>query len=222
MSNPFENLKPLDDDYRNRMVQFEIDCNDGLGNAYACHSVAEYRAVVENDHAKAAILLEKNCDGPNKYAASCFKLGRLLLKGRGVPADDKLALKRFQQGCDGGISQGCYFLGQMLMEGTVEKDPARAMLSFQKACTDGETESCFTLGKALLAGTDVPKNPPKAAEVLKAACDSSHAPSCRLLAVLFRNGDTGVPPDAALFEQYKQRTVDLVEQRGALMGMRKN
>lgn len=220
MANPFADLKPLDDDLKNRMLQFEIDCNDGEGNAYACHSVAEFHAVINNDHAKAAEVLRKNCDGRNKYGASCFKLGRFLIMGKGVEPNDNDAFRRFEQACDKGISQGCFHLGNMLVEGTVVKDPVRAMDVFGKACREGDSESCFLQGKRLLAPKAPLRNPPKAAESLLSACDASHAPSCRLLAVLYRNGDVGVQPDLQKFAEYKMRTEELVKQRGSLMGVR--
>lgn len=220
--NAFDNLKPVDDDLRNRMLQFELDCNDGKGNAYACHSVAEFHAVIENDHAKAAEVLQKNCDGKNNYGASCFKLGRFLIMGKGVEPDDAEAFRRFDKACNLGIAQGCYHLGCMLMEGTVMKDTARAVAAFDKACTQGDPESCFHLGKRYLAkGTaEFPRKPAAAEAPLKVACDSGHAPSCRLLAVMYRNGDNEVAPNKELFEEYKKRTNELVIQRGSQMGVR--
>jgi TPR repeat protein len=221
MSSPFDNLKPIDDDLKNRMLQFEIDCDDGKGNAYACHSVAEFHAVIENDHAKAASVLEKNCDGKNQYGASCFKLGRFLIMGKGVEANDPSAFKRFEKACDQGISQGCANLAEMLMEGTVVKDPARALATYNKACLTGDSESCFHFGMHLLNPSSGDRRDPlKAAETLNTACDAGHAPSCRLLAVLYKNGDTGVVPDPNKFAEFKRRTEELVMQRGAMMGVR--
>jgi TPR repeat protein len=105
------NFKAVDEDLQKRMLQFEIDCDDGKGNGYACHSVAEFKAVIEGKYEEAAVILGKNCDGRNNYGASCFKLGRYLIKGQGVPQNDKLAFNRFEKACNGGISAGCHFLG---------------------------------------------------------------------------------------------------------------
>ena len=201
------------------MVQFEVDCNDGKGNGYACHSLAEFRAVVDNDHTRAAEVLQKNCDGKNNYAASCFKLGRLYLAGKGVEKSDQQALKRFDKACDSGYSQACYHLGCMLVEGAeTKKDEKRATVVFDRACRDGDPESCFWLGKKFLGKE--PRDPPRAAKSLSLACDGGHAPSCRLLAVLFRKGDTGVEASPQKFEEYRTRTEELVKQRGSMMGVR--
>lgn len=61
------------------MLQFEIDCNDGKGNAVACHQVGEFLSVVKNNHEKAAQVFKKNCD-EFQHPASCFNLGRILRK----------------------------------------------------------------------------------------------------------------------------------------------
>ena len=145
--------------------------------------------------------------------------------GKGVEADDAAALRRFEQACDQGLSQACYHLGSMLMEGTVTKDPARAMACYSKACADGDPESCYFVGKRCLAPSGPgpglgPRDPRRAEGHLATACGVGHAPSCRLLAVLYRNGDGPVAPDAAKFAEFKQRTQDLVAQRGSMLGVR--
>uniref|UniRef100_A0A7S2DAY3 Beta-lactamase n=1 Tax=Octactis speculum TaxID=3111310 RepID=A0A7S2DAY3_9STRA len=217
-----ESLDLVNDDYKNRMLQFEIDCNDGKGTGYACHSVGEFHAVVNKDHASAAKVLELNCDGKNHYGPSCFKLGRLLLTGKGVGQTDAGAERRFMSACDLGVTQACHHLGSLLLEGSAEvkRDPERAHKYFSKACEDQDVESCYFLAKNLLAGKGTtPRNPPEAQHKLSSSCDLGHAPSCRLLAVMFRNGDTGVLKDDEKYRSYRQKTEELVRQRGAMMGV---
>lgn len=60
-----------------RMRTFESDCNDGKGNAVACHQVGEYLSVVKNDFDKAAKIFGMNCN-TRDHAPSCFNLGRFL------------------------------------------------------------------------------------------------------------------------------------------------
>ena len=59
------------------MRAFEADCNDGKGNAVACHQVAEFLSVVKNDFDKAGKVFEMNCRTRN-HAPSCFNMGRFL------------------------------------------------------------------------------------------------------------------------------------------------
>ena len=65
-----------------------------------------------------------------------------------------------------------------------------------------------------------PRNPPKAETCLTTACNLGHAPSCRLLAVMFKNGDTGVEANADLAQHFRQRTEQLVRERGEMTGLR--
>lgn len=63
------------------MRVFESDCNDGRGNAVACHQVGEFLSVVKSDFRKAGKLFEMNCE-TRKHAPSCFNLGRFLREHR--------------------------------------------------------------------------------------------------------------------------------------------
>ena len=73
-------LDHVDAEYEARMTGFEVDCNDGKGNAMACHQVGEFFSVVKSDHVRAAAVYDKNCNSEKSYAASCFNLGRFFCK----------------------------------------------------------------------------------------------------------------------------------------------
>lgn len=47
MTTPTPNLVEIDPEYEQRMSAFAIDCDNGKGDAWACHSVGEYHAVVK-------------------------------------------------------------------------------------------------------------------------------------------------------------------------------
>lgn len=47
-------------------------------------------------------------------------------------------------------------------------------------------------------------------------CALSHGPSCHNLAVLFLNGDKGVPKDLELGKKYKERTLEIIKQSGSI------
>ena len=65
------------------------------------------------------------------------------MTGKGVEVSDPAALGRFQQACDNGHTQGCFFLGSMLAQGIngVKKDLPRAENVFKKACDDSDVGS---------------------------------------------------------------------------------
>jgi TPR repeat protein len=70
------------------------DCDEGKGDASACHGVAEFLSAVKQDRAGAAALYSKNCYEKN-FGPSCFFLGRLFLKGSGVEQNDTKAAEVF-------------------------------------------------------------------------------------------------------------------------------
>jgi TPR repeat protein len=76
----------------------------------------------------------------------------------------------------------------------------------------------------VVSASDNPeREPAKAIAPLQRSCADNHAPSCFNLAVLFKKGDTGVPADAKLYEEYKNKTNNLVEvAAGGLNGRRMN
>jgi hypothetical protein len=49
------NLELVDDAYEAKMLAFEITCNEGGGQAMACHNVGEFYSVVKEDHKRAAV-----------------------------------------------------------------------------------------------------------------------------------------------------------------------
>src|SRR6185436_7176802 len=60
-----------------------------------------------------------------------------------------------------------------------------------RACEAGEAAACNGFGQKLLKGEYVLRDPPRAAAVLKKACDGEIADGCARLGVLYQDG-TGV------------------------------
>lgn len=63
----------------------------------------------------------------------------------------------------------------------------------------------------LVANTN--RNPVLAEEMLKIACKDCYAPACHNLAVMYRNGDTNIPANLQLYEDYKKKTISLMNER---------
>jgi hypothetical protein len=47
-------LNLVDELYVTKMTAFEVDCNDGKGEAMACHHVGEFLSLVRDDRKRAA------------------------------------------------------------------------------------------------------------------------------------------------------------------------
>ena len=140
-------------------------------------------------------------------------------------SDKPLALKIFEKACLGGESNSCSVLAAEYLK------PGKCfiLLASQSARSSGcvQKRNChFTLSNIfpLFPWTGNPqRNPVKAMEHLRRACEGNHAPSCYNLAIMFKKGDTGVQPDPELFEKFKVRTEELVEMaKGQLTGVRTN
>jgi hypothetical protein len=72
-------LNRVDEAYETKMAAFEVDCNDGKGEAMACHHAGEFYTVVKDQFDRAAKIYETNCT-EKRYGPSCFNLGRLYSK----------------------------------------------------------------------------------------------------------------------------------------------
>ncbi|KDO29277.1 hypothetical protein SPRG_05457 [Saprolegnia parasitica CBS 223.65] len=211
----------LNEELEKRHYEFVSNCDDGNGDASACHSYGEWLAVVDKNYDHAGKVYKKNCD-EKAYGASCFNYGRLLLAGKGVEANDAAAMQHFEKACDGGHTHGCHHLGLMYLNGMgVTKDVEKGMAAIDKACANGEGSSCYRLGSMFLTSQSkfgLKRDVPKAKAYLEQACDANFAPACHNLAVMYKKGDTGVPQSDKLYEQYSEKTKMLVQQSGGMAG----
>ena len=64
------------------------------------------------------------------------------------------------------------------------------------------------------------RDPLKAIEYFERSCAANHAPSCFNLAVMYKNGDTGIPKSEEKFAAYKRKTDELVGVYGSVTGSR--
>jgi len=211
-----EGMNLIDQRYEEKMAAFELDCNDGMGVGKACHQVGEYYSVVKEEYARSKVIYETNCfREKDPYFPSCFNLARLYLGGRGgVEQSDKKAAELFEKACDCGHLQGCYHQGvlQFLLNEGNQRKQLRAIDVMARACSEGEADSCYFAGSHYLdkkLASSI-RNPEKAIDLLQMGCDRNHAPSCYNLAILFKNGDDGVPADKQRYEEFKVKTETLV------------
>lgn len=70
----------------------------------------------------------------------------------------------------------------------------------------------------LLSSDNINRNPKKAESQFLYSCGRNHVASCKNLAVMYNNGDTGIEKDNEKFEKYKAITLNLVDQYGSLGG----
>merc|ERR1712150_322041 len=137
--------------------------------------------------------------------------------GKDVPYNPEKAMDLFQKICNNGDAIGCFTLGTMLLRGehidvhagNATPDEARGIQPIKQR--EGEMERSRRVDDPRKV---IVRDPKRAEEVFLQGCERSHGPSCFDLAVLYRNGDDGIPKDEDKFEYYKKKTEDLIKMFG--------
>jgi hypothetical protein len=122
---------------------------------------------------------EKACDLGDHRA--CVKVAEALYNGADdVAQDADLGAWMFRQACEGGEPTGCVNAGwAALKSGDPAPGEAAAPL-FARACTGTVTIGCLGLGTIYRDGRDTAKDPARAAELFKKACDGGVKPACAM------------------------------------------
>lgn len=86
--------------------------------------------------------------------------GELLLRGDGVPRNDREAVALLEKAARAGHSGAAFRLGMLLSHGQngVATDPARALAYFRAAAAGGEAEAFFNIGAAYASARGVKRN----------------------------------------------------------------
>ena len=176
---------------------------------------------VQVDRKRAYDIFDRACKVG--HGGACHIQAKMLLAppeslGKGVPYDPFQAMDLYQKVCDTGDAVSCFTLATMLLRGdkinkmatNATPDEARGAVPVaerknedSRARVDGDGD------------TYIPRDPPRAKELLEAACATgAHGPSCFNLAVMYENGDDGVPKDPAKAEEYKKKTEEMIKRFG--------
>eukprot|EP01032_Pedospumella_encystans_P015894 gene15894-18155_t len=209
----------------------EIYKNNCENNKYgpSCFNLGRYHLSgqgVEQNDAKALDYLDRGCKS-NLYPA-CYFQAMLLYDGMlpaGSVVQSKASIELLPASKEAKVPLSAPTVPGSTASSSVQKksDKPLALKIFEKACLGGESNSCSVLAAEYLKPGNPQRNPVKAMEHLRRACEGNHAPSCYNLAIMFKKGDTGVQPDPELFEKFKVRTEELVEMaKGQLTGVRTN
>ena len=124
-------------------------CADGdaLGCAHLGHA-HELGLGVDADIARAVALYEDACE---TEMVGCFRLGELSRRGHGVPQDFEEAADLLGRACRGtmrrdvgspAVGEACFALGEMVVNGAIERPLWRASQYFRSACNLGYQDAC--------------------------------------------------------------------------------
>lgn len=96
-------------------------------------------------------------------AGAAFRLGRMLLTGRGTDIDGTEGIRRMRQAADAGLADAQLSLGSALQNGAgVAANPAEALQWYRKAAEQGHPEAEAALAKSLAEGIGTHPNPTEA------------------------------------------------------------
>ncbi len=159
------------------------------------------------------------------HGGACHIQAKMLLSppgalGEGIPYDPYKAMDLYQGVCDLGDSISCFTLATMLLRGDKINKLARNATPQELQGKEPVKQRSNEDDRTAKKEEDfeyIPRDPKRAEELLKAACRTgAHAPSCFNLAVMYQNGDDGVPADPAKAEEYKKKTEKAVQTLGGM------
>lgn len=138
----YENAEGVPPDLVAAGALYRRGCPDKIG---ACRRLASL--MVEHDvsgDAGVASALERACDGHDDDAMkSCNALARLYDAGRGVPTDDRHAVKLYARACEGHLDIACHNLAIMYRRGEgVARDENKADELRARACLHSDSARC--------------------------------------------------------------------------------
>jgi len=131
---------------------------------------------VVRDPERAADAYEQACGAGLGW--SCVRLGMLHEKGQGVSHEPARALALYTKTCDGGFAPGCTRAGVVHLTRGTAADQEEAASWFLRACRGNDAEGCGLLAVLHETGQGVPRDPARATELQRKACDGGFQPSC--------------------------------------------
>jgi uncharacterized protein len=175
----------------------------------------------EFDEKKAYDAFDRACQ--TGHGGACFIQAKMLLSPPGsfgdkVPYDPSKSMDLYQKVCDTGDSVACFTLATMLLRGdkismaATNATPAEAKGDVPVAKRTNEEDRSRSHEKET---GYIPRDPKRAESLLLFGCETgSHAPSCFNLAVMYENGDDGIPKDSAKAEEFKTKTEKIINTFG--------
>lgn len=191
----------------------------------ACFNLAQMlmtgKGGTKFDRAEGYNHFDRACRGG--HGGACHMQAKMLLSdpgelGQGIPYDPPKAAELLQGVCDNGDPISCFTLATLLLRGDhIHGDATNATPQEargherikQRQHEDNRQKQMQDPRKSL------PRHPSRAEQLLLKSCMTyGHAPSCYNLAVMYTQGDDGVPADPDKARQFQQKTEEMVQQFG--------
>jgi len=157
------------------------------------------------------------------HGGACHMQAKMLASypgslGKDVPYNPKKAAALFEETCtEGGDSISCFTLATMLLRGNLvstEADnvtPQEAVGTAPIKQRKNEADRIKITEDKRIA---LERDPMRAEQLLLSGCERGHAPSCYNLAVMYTQGDVGIPQDQLKADEFQKKTEEMVERYG--------
>jgi len=176
-----------------------------------CYRLSNFLENVQNKYEEAVELYKMNCD-VHKFPRSCYQYAKARLVGRGLSEDAEEAHKYLKIGCELKDSISCFHLGLIELYGEkgVTQDVDNAVRLIEQSCDRNIPDACVEMFSVTYKGSkhEAYKNPEKAIEFAKKACDLGSFKGCVNASVMYKLGD-GIEADKKLSTFYKQKAIEI-------------
>mmetsp|Transcript_4721 Transcript_4721/g.8197 ORF Transcript_4721/g.8197 Transcript_4721/m.8197 type:complete len:343 (-) Transcript_4721:1503-2531(-) len=158
------------------------------------------------------------------HGGACHLQAKMLLSepgalGKEIPYDPPKAASLLETVCDNGDPISCFTLATLLLRGDRVNADATNVTPQEARGQEQIKERLHEERRRKDPTTDnrksIPRDPPHAERLLLKACMThGHAPSCYNLAVMYTQGDDGVPCDPDKARKFQEKTEEMVNQFG--------
>mmetsp|Transcript_25862 Transcript_25862/g.28959 ORF Transcript_25862/g.28959 Transcript_25862/m.28959 type:complete len:331 (-) Transcript_25862:112-1104(-) len=204
-----------------------IEVNGTKAYPPACFNLAKMlmtgKGDVPVDRKRAYDVFDRACRAG--HGGACHIQAKMLLSppgalGKDIPYDPYKAMDLYQDVCDLGDSVSCFTLATMLLRGDKINKLARNATPLELTGDEPVQKRTNEDSRSANAAENfeyIPRDPKRAEKLLLSSCQTgAHGPSCFNLAVMYENGDDGVPKDSTKAEEYKKKTEQAVQTLGGM------
>jgi len=194
--------------------------------APACYNLAQMRMTGKGgtkfSRKEGYDLFDRACRAG--HGGSCHMQAKMLASypgslGQKIPYNPKKAAQLFDSVCQDGDSISCFTLATMLLRGNLvnsEADNVTPQEALGQAPIKQRKNEADRIKLTQDQRISLDRDPLKAENLLVNGCDRGHAPSCYNLAVMYTQGDDGIPKDEQKAADYQKKTEEMVEKYGGL------
>ncbi|MEL6342232.1 MAG: tetratricopeptide repeat protein [Myxococcota bacterium] len=170
----------------NAYFQIACDRDDAVGCSLLATNLY-FGNGIEKDVVAAAKYYRNACYGEIPHYPACFDLSGIIQRGevRATASLNRTAL--LKRACDGGVADGCTYLGRSYLDGDA-RTLERAAALLERACDGGSIEGCATLGAEHLPGGAFSTDADRAIPLLRKTCAQGNVRGCSNLATAYTNG----------------------------------